>query len=34
VAFARGAQNFQTFETNFGAARTEYGGVDVTANPG
>ena len=33
AAFARGAQNFQTFETNFGPARTWYWhGVDVTAN--
>ncbi|MEP7305012.1 MAG: TonB-dependent receptor [Acidobacteriota bacterium] len=33
VAFARGAQNFQTFETNFGPARTWYWhGVDFTAN--
>jgi len=32
-AFNRGAQNFQTFETNFGPARTWYWhGVDVTAN--
>jgi hypothetical protein len=32
-AFARGARNFQTFETNFGPARTWYWhGVDVTAN--
>ena len=33
AAFARGAQNFQTKETNFGPARTWYWhGVDVTAN--
>jgi len=33
AAFARGARNFQTFETNFGPARTWYWhGVDVTAN--
>ena len=33
AAFARGAQSFQTFETNFGPARTWYWhGVDVTAN--
>ena len=33
TAFNRGAQNFQTFETNFGPARTWYWhGVDVTAN--
>jgi hypothetical protein len=32
-AFARGAQNYLTFETNFGPARTWYWhGVDVTAN--
>ena len=32
-AFARGARNFMTFETNFGPARTWYWhGVDVTAN--
>jgi Carboxypeptidase regulatory-like domain len=33
AAFARGAQNFQTKETNFGPARTWYWhGIDVTAN--
>ena len=33
AAFDRGAQSFQTFETNFGPARTWYWhGVDVTAN--
>ena len=33
AAFARGAQNFQTFETNFGPARTWYWhGFDVSAN--
>jgi hypothetical protein len=33
AAFARGAQNFQTFETNFGPGRTWYWhGVDFTAN--
>jgi len=33
AAFARGAQNFQTRETNFGPARTWYWhGVDFTAN--
>jgi hypothetical protein len=33
AAFARGAQNFQTKETNFGPARTWYWhGVDVTVN--
>ncbi|HEU4691088.1 MAG TPA: hypothetical protein VFS23_22120, partial [Vicinamibacterales bacterium] len=33
AAANRGAQNFQTFETNFGPARTWYWhGVDVTAN--
>jgi hypothetical protein len=33
AAFARGAQSFQTFETNFGPARTWYWhGVDVTAS--
>jgi hypothetical protein len=33
AAFARGARNFQTFETNFGPARTWYWhGIDVTAN--
>lgn len=33
AAFARGARNFLTFETNFGPARTWYWhGVDVTAN--
>jgi hypothetical protein len=33
AAFGRGAQNYQTFETNFGPARTWYWhGVDVTAN--
>ena len=33
AAFARGARNFLTFETNFGPARTWYWhGVDLTAN--
>jgi hypothetical protein len=33
AAFARGARNFLTFETNFGPARTWYWhGVDVTVN--
>jgi hypothetical protein len=33
TANARGARNFQTFETNFGPARTWYWhGIDVTAN--
>ena len=33
AAFARGARNFQTFETNFGPGRTWYWhGIDVTAN--
>jgi hypothetical protein len=33
AAFARGARNFMTFETNFGPDRTWYWhGVDVTAN--
>jgi hypothetical protein len=33
AAFDRGAQNFQTKETNFGPARTWYWhGIDVTAN--